>query len=44
MPTNAELDPAKFEEFNKIAMLKKATQQAKDRNFAWLKDYLASKW
>ena len=43
MPTNADLDPAKFEEFNKIAMLKKTTQQARDRNFACFKDYLASK-
>ena len=43
MPTNANLDPAKFEEFGRIAMLKKATQLARDRNFACFKDYLASK-
>ena len=43
MPTNANLDPAKFEESGRIAMLKKATQLARDRNFACFKDYLASK-
>ena len=43
MPTNADLETAKFEEFNKIAMLKKATQQTRDQHFAFFKDYLASK-
>ena len=43
MPTNANLDPAKFEEFGRIAMLKKATQLARDRNFACFKDNLTSK-
>ena len=43
MTTNANLDPAKFEDFGRIAMIKKATQLARDRNFACFKDYLASK-
>ena len=43
MPTNADLETAKFEEFNKISMLKKATQQTRDQHFAFFKDYLASK-
>ena len=43
MPTNANLEPAKFEEFGRIAMLKKATQLARDRNFACFKVYLARK-
>ena len=42
MPINADLETAKLEEFNKIAILKKTTQQARDQHFACFQDYLAS--
>ena len=42
MPTNTALDKEKFEEFNLIANLTKATQQTRYRMFGYFEDYLGS--
>ena len=42
MPSNTALDTEKFEEFNKIADLKKKTQNDRERLFGCFEDYLAS--
>ena len=42
MPSNANFDSGKFEEFQQIDELKKSFQKARDRFFAGFKSYLAS--